>query len=160
MCNEIIFEQKGHDYNFNILLLSKKPKRQPPVPHAFERDEEERGCVRCSGCHFRIKTAAGKKTYCLMLPLLSVSSDGTIRARPLCPYQLEGRRRREGGLGVQQLQFFDEKYSREKLTLPFGSCNWDGPMIAVGHGQGGGGTTALGPCVLSSWKVGEGWRVG
>ena len=54
---------------------------------------------------------------------------GEICARSLYSEQLEGRRRRESGLGVQQLQFFDEKCSRGKLTLPFG--NWDGPMAAV-----------------------------
>ena len=54
----------------------------------------------------------------------------------------------------------DNKRSREKLTLPFGSYNGDGPMIAVGHGQGSDGTTALGLYALSNWKVEEGGRVG
>ena len=52
-------------------------------------------------------------------------SGGEIRARSLCPKpkELEGSRRREGGLGVQWLQFLDNKRSRGKLTLPFCSGN-------------------------------------
>ena len=52
-------------------------------------------------------------------------SGGEIRARSLCPKpkELEGSRRREGGLGVQWLQFWT-KHAAGETHLAFWQWEW------------------------------------
>ena len=90
-------------------------------------------------------------------------SGGEIRARSLCPKpkELEGSRRREGGLGVQWLQFLDKTRSRGNSPCLLAVGMEAGPMAALDHGQGSGGKIlATRLCALNSWNVGGGERMG
>jgi len=79
------------------------------------------------------KNAAGENSPCLLAvgmeagPVLALcngqGSGGKIRARSFCPKQLEGRRRREGGLGVQRRDFLT-KIEQGKTHLAFWQWEW------------------------------------
>ena len=81
-----------------------------------------------------------------------------VRARPMCLAQLEGRRRREDGLGVQRRDFLMKKRSKTHLAFwqwqsrlaPWQPCIMARAVTAK---------SALDLCALSNWKVGEGGRV-